>query len=189
MIDRHVLRATCALCIMGVTGLSALAAMPTDDPTPIDVNRGVINLDQAPAKDAPKPAQIGNPLWAIPLGSLSITRDRPLFTPSRRPPAPAVVATPRVVPPKPVVRPAEPEHPSLTLIGTVVGKSEGIGVFLDQATRGFVRLKTGQGHSGWVLRSIKAREVTLEKEQRTETLSLPAPQVANSPTPIRNRPE
>ena len=122
----------------------------------------------------PERAQIGNPLWAIPLGSLSKTRDRPLFTPSRRPPAPAVVAVPPVVQPKVVARPAEPEHPNLTLIGTVVGENEGIGVFLDQATHNFVRIKTGEGHAGWILRSIKAREVTLEKGQRSETLRLPA---------------
>ena len=116
----------------------------------------------------------GNPLWAIPLGSLSNTRDRPLFTPSRRPPAPAVVAVPPVVQPKVVVRPPEPEHPNLTLIGTVVGETEGIGVFLDQATHNFVRIKTGEGHAGWILRSVKAREATLEKGQRSETLRLPA---------------
>src|SRR4051794_9583272 len=44
------------------------------------------------APTAPGPAGAnepsGNPLWAIPLKSLSFTRERPLFTPSRRPPAP-----------------------------------------------------------------------------------------------------
>ncbi len=190
MMVRHVLlRAVCGLCVIGATELSALAATPTDNSTSIDVNRGTINLDQAPAKDAPERAQIGNPLWAIPLGSLSIARDRPLFTPARRPPAAAVVAVPRVVQPTAVARPAEPERLNLTLIGTVVGKTEGIGVFLDQTTHDFVRLKTGEGHAGWILRSIKAREATLEKAQRTETLSLPAPQDAKSPAPIPARPE
>jgi hypothetical protein len=190
MMFRHVLlRAACGFCVIGATELAALAATATDDSTQIDVNRATINLDQTPAKDAPQRAQIGNPLWAIPLGSLSITRDRPLFTPSRRPPAPAVVAVPRVIEPKAVARPVEPERLNLTLIGTVVGKTEGIGVFLDQTTHAFVRLKTGEGHAGWILRSIKAREATLEKEQRTETLSLPAPQDAHSPAPASKRPE
>ncbi len=39
----------------------------------------------------------GNPLWAIPLSSLTATRERPIFLPSRRAPAPAVAATPQVV--------------------------------------------------------------------------------------------
>jgi general secretion pathway protein N len=118
---------------------------------------------------------MGNPLWAIPLGSLSVTRERPLFTPSRRPSAPAAVAPAPVVQPRIAVRPVEPEHPSLTLIGTVVGETEAIGVFLDQATHNFVRLKAGEGHAGWILRSVKAREATLEKDRKTETLRLPAP--------------
>jgi hypothetical protein len=174
MTARHVLlRAACGLCVIGAMELSALAATPADDSTQIDVNRGTINLDQSTPKAALERAPMGNPLWAIPLGSLSITRDRPLFTPSRRPPAPAVVAAPRVVPPKVVIRPPEPEHPNLTLIGTVVGENEGIGVFLDQTTHNFVRLKTGEGHAGWILRSVTAREATLEKDSQTETLSLP----------------
>ena len=128
---------------------------------------------------------MGNPLWAIPLGSLSLTRDRPLFTPSRRPPAPAVVAAPRVIAPRVVIRPPEPEHPNLALIGTVVGETEGIGVFLDQTTHNFVRLKTGEGHAGWILRSIKAREATLEKGQQTETLRLPERKDFDPRTPAR----
>ena len=184
MMFRHVLlRTVCGLCVIGAMTLSALAATSPDDSTQIDVNRGTINLDQNPAAAVPDRAQIGNPLWAIPLGSLSKTRNRPLFTPSRRPPAPAVVAVPPVVQPKVVARPAEPEHPNLTLIGTVVGENEGIGVFLDQATNNFVRIKTGEGHAGWILRSVQAREVTLEKDQRSETLRLPARQDAGVRTP------
>jgi hypothetical protein len=185
---RHVLwRAVCGLCVTGAMILSALAATSPDDSTQIDVNRGTINLDQNPAATVPDRAHIGNPLWAIPVGLLSKTRDRPLFTPSRRPPAPAVVAVPPVVQPKVVARPAEPEHPNLTLIGTVVGENEGIGVFLDRATNNFVRIKTGEGHAGWILRSVQSREVTLEKGQRSETLHLPAPLAAGAPA--RNNPE
>ena len=43
----------------------------------------------------------GNPLWAIPLSALTATRERPLFLPSRRAPAPAVAGTPVVVAPPP----------------------------------------------------------------------------------------
>lgn len=175
MIIRHVLlRAVCGLCLAGTMSLSALAATSPEDAAGSDVNRGSISLDRPPAKAAPEREQIGNPLWAIPLGTLSITRNRPLFTPSRHPPAPAVVVAPPVAAPKVVARPAPPDHPNLTLIGTVVGETEGIGVFLDQATHNFVRIKTGESHAGWVLRSIKAREVTLEKGAQSETLRLPA---------------
>jgi general secretion pathway protein N len=173
-------RAACGLCILGALALPARALTSVDDTTQGDVNRGAITLDQDPAKVAPERGPIANPLWAIPIGSLSITRDRPLFTPSRRPPAPVAVAPP-VVQPKVAARPPEPEHPNLTLIGTVVGETEGIGVFLDQSTQGFVRIKTGEKHSGWVLRSVKPRAATFEKDNQTETLSLPKPQDAVAP--------
>lgn len=184
MIFRRLLwQAVRGLCVTGALSFPALAATSPGDSTRIDVNRGTISLDQSAAKAAPERAQIGNPLWAIPLGSLSKTRDRPLFTPSRRPPAPAVLVAPPVIQPKVIARPAQPDHPNLTLIGTVVGETEGIGVFLDHATNNFVRIKTGEGHAGWILRSIKAREVTLEKGQQSETLRLPAPKDAGSRAP------
>ena len=176
MIARHLLlRAVCGVCLVAALQLSALAATPSDESIQPNNSRGSISLDRAQVQAAPTAAPMGNPLWAIPLNTLTFTRDRPLFTPSRRPPAPAVVTAPRVVAPKVVVRPPAPQHPNLTLIGTVVGENEGIGVFLDQQTHNFVRLKTGEGHAGWVLRSIKAREATLVKDQQTETLSLPVP--------------
>ena len=53
--------------------------------------------------------------------------------------------------------------------------TEGFAVFLDQATNSVVRLKTGQDHGGWVLRSVKGREATLQKDKQTTTLALPAP--------------
>jgi len=62
----------------------------------------------------------------------------------RLPPAPVVAAT-YVVAAAPPPQPAEPDHPLLTLVGTVVGKSEGIGIFLDQTTNDVIRLKTFSG--------------------------------------------
>jgi general secretion pathway protein N len=117
----------------------------------------------------------GNPLWGIPLSTLNATRDRPLFTPSRRAPAPAIagpVAAPSAPPPPP---PAEPETPQLVLVGAIASETEGIAVFLDRNTNNIIRLRTGQDHSGWVLRSVKGREATLQKDQQTMTLALPVP--------------
>ena len=185
MILRRMLTGGVCCCFaIGATALSALAATAADDVPARGGDRGSITLEPRVAQPMQEPAPPANPLWAIPLSSLPVTRERPIFTPSRRPPAPAVAAAPRVVPPKAVARPAEPEHPRLTLIGTVVGETEGIGVFLDQATHNFVRLKTGEGHAGWVLRSVKAREATLEKARQTETLRLPLPQ-AGTGAPVR----
>ena len=122
-----------------------------------------------------RPPLRGNPLWAVPLRSLSITRERPIFSPSRRPPPPAVVAAPIVrpaTPPPP--KPEEPDHPLLALVGTVIGETESIGVFFDQSAQSVIRLRSGEGYAGWVLRSVQAREATFEKGRRAATLVLPA---------------
>jgi hypothetical protein len=125
----------------------------------------------------------GNPLWAIPLSTLSATRERPLFTPSRRPPAPAIAGPPPVEPVAGPVAPAEPDRPQLTLVGAVAGDSGGIAIFIDQTTNDVVRLKTGDRHSGWTLRSVKGREASFQKNSETLTLALPAPNAVAAPAP------
>jgi len=161
------------------------ASAATDNGTlPLASDRAAINVDRSP-DPVKQPVTLSNPLWGIPLATLSATRERPLFTPSRRPPAPPVVAAPRLPPPPRLAAPPpEPEHLRLVLIGTVIGSAEGIGIFLDQPTQRMIRLRLGEQHSGWVLRAVRAREVTLEKGQRVEILSLPRP---GAPAPNRER--
>src|SRR5262252_7279364 len=71
----------------------------------------------APTKAQP-PATSENPLAAQPLDLLSDTRDRPLFSPSRRPPPP---------PPPPVVERVEPPPPvpppNVVLLGVVTDEN------------------------------------------------------------------
>jgi general secretion pathway protein N len=137
-------------------------------PAPVDISPGAqTRIDRSDPS--------GNPLWAIPLSALTATRERPLFLPSRRAPAPAVAGTPVAVAPAPAPAPAEPDRPPLTLVGAIASETEGFAVFLDQATNSVIRLKTGQDHSGWVLRSVKGREATLQKDRLTATLVLPVP--------------
>jgi general secretion pathway protein N len=134
-----------------------------------------------PAAAAPAGgAANGNRVWRVPLGSLTATRERPIFSSSRRPPAavdrPVARATP---PPPPLVAP-EPEPLRLSLMGTIGGQADGvaieaIAIFVDQATRDIVRLKTGDRHAGWMLQSVKGRSAVLESGQRSETLTLPRP--------------
>jgi general secretion pathway protein N len=157
---------------------SALAATEPVDGAAIETS---INPPLAdPTTDASRPNQpadrapTGNPLWAVPLRSLSITRERPLFSPSRRPPPAAVVAAPFVRPAQLPPKAVEPDHPLLTLVGTIVGENQSIGIFVDQVGKNVIRLKTGQGHAGWTLRTIQGRAATFEKDQREATLILPA---------------
>ena len=97
------------------------AEAPTTEPGPA-----------AAGSDAPAPK--GNPLWAIPLRALAATRERPLFSASRRPPSPVAPSAPiaRALPV--AVKAAEPERPPLLLIGTVVSADTRIAILLDQVT-------------------------------------------------------
>ena len=130
------------------------------------------------AADAGPPAPVGNPLWKLPLTELSSTRERPIFSPARRPPS--TPPTPIYVGPVTVPPPAKsPElgRPAVSLVGTVIGTDVHIGVFLETATKNVVRLRVGEDHQGWVLHLIKASEVTLVKDgEQAVVLELPSPE-------------
>jgi general secretion pathway protein N len=146
--------------------------LSNDDPGEA-VNVGRLKPLARPNQQASKSLPSGNPLWAVPLSVLTVTRERPIFSTSRRPPPPAVVAAPA----DPVNRPqpqkaAEPEHLSLALIGAVVGDNDAIAVFLDRSNQKIIRLRQGETHAGWRLSSVQRREVTLQKAARTEVIAL-----------------
>src|ERR1700722_11062277 len=144
-----------ALCLSApafaytASGIDDATSLGIDNPG-LDVTRHAMPPPDVTAKPAAAPTVNVNPLWAIPLSALAVTRNRPLFTPSRRPPAPVVASVPVAVQDSPRAPPAAPEHPNLVLVGTVAGESEALAVFIDPATRDMVRLRTGEGHSGWI---------------------------------------
>ena len=146
--------------------------------------------DARPNRDVTKPPPSGNPLWSIPLSTLSATQERPIFSASRRPPPRAVAAPPveQVSVPPPTLA-AAPEPPPLALIGAVVGDSDAIAVFVDRTNQKMVRLRQGESHAGWVLSTVLRREVTLTKDDRTETIELKSTTVpGRAPVlPVRRR--
>jgi hypothetical protein len=139
--------------------------------------------------DAESPAPAGNPLWGLPLRQLSVTRERPLFSSSRRPPP---LAAPPAITPVMVrqpVKPPEPGRPVVSLVGTIIGIDDQIGVLLDTETHSVVRLRVGEDHRGWILRLIEAREVTLVKDgEQAVTLELRPPDGAAPAPVVRNAP-
>lgn len=143
---------------------------PADAADSVDI--GSVKPIARPSREGAKPLPGGNPLWSVPLSVLSVTRERPIFSTSRRPPQQAVAApsADQVAPPPPPS--AGPEHPALALIGAVVGDSDAIAVFLDRTSQKIVRLRQGDTHAGWEVRSVRGREVTLKKADQTETLSI-----------------
>jgi len=115
-------------------------------------------------------AGTGNPPWTIPLGELTATRERPIFSPLRRPPA---ASTTLDAQPSPPAKSPQPEGPQLSLVGTVAGDKKSFGIFLDHSANTVLRLKTGEGHRGWILREVRGRKIILEKGNATSILTLP----------------
>jgi hypothetical protein len=113
-----------------------------------------------------------NPLWGISLASLKATRERPIFSPSRRPPP---VERPAPIQPQPSVSNSEPRRPLLALVGAIAGETDGIAIFVDEKTKDIVRMRTGESLSGWTLSSVKGREATLQKGPETSVLEILLP--------------
>jgi general secretion pathway protein N len=177
-----ILSAAATLIVDAESVASPLLATPSLIVEPFGENAtghaGEITTADSPRRPQPSRrarAMAGNPLWAIPLDTLSTTLQRPLFSPTRRPPPPAVAGAPHVPPLRLPPKPPEPERPHLSLVGTIAGDKEGFGLFIDPSTKSVVRLKTGDEFQGWILRSVRGREVTLEKNHLTALLALPAP--------------
>jgi general secretion pathway protein N len=130
--------------------------------------------EQPPA--TPERTPSANPLWAIPLATLSNTRERPIFSSSRRPPPPAVVSVPVAkAPPPPPPKPPTVERPQLSLVGTITSGDQSFGIFVDQTSKAALRLRIGDDYQGWKLRSVQGRDAILERDQQTTILTLPQP--------------
>jgi hypothetical protein len=182
-------RVAISLILLALSAHGAVPATPANDALDNDVADDVQLT--GPSKVAPPPAEpvttvrvvappappvqtpSANPLWGIPLAQLSGTRERPIFSASRRPPPVTAVAETASVKPPP--RKKEIEPPQLSLVGTIASIDEGFGIFIDQSTKVAVRLKVGDDHQGWKLRQIRGREVTMEKDDRSAVLTLPQP--------------
>lgn len=165
------------LCVAEPAVAAPTPGFGAPDPASRDVSQALPPPDVTKPRDA---AASANPLWVVPLGALWATRDRPLFTPSRRSPAPILANAPAPPPSQqPAPRTASPEHLNLSLVGIVSAENQGVAVFIDASTHDAVRLRTGEGHLGWILQSVDRRSATLQKSGQTETLELPRP--ANLP--------
>ena len=156
----------------------SLAAIETESAGP-DVS-GETSADAG--RPAAQLSTTGNPLWAIPISKLSATRDRPLFSASRRPRTPTVAAAP-ASPPTAAVQPPAPETPPFTLVGTIIGENSRIAIFFNEALKSSIGVKEGESDSGWILRSVDPRSAILDGSGRTVTLDLPEPAAQESTAP------
>ena len=123
----------------------------------------------------------GGPLWRIPVDQLSALRDRPLFSPDRRPvaaPAPALAA-PADVP---------DDLGDTRLIGIVRSDTEGDLAIVVREGSPAKRLRQGDSLGGWRLVQVGAREIVLEADDRAQrvlrlkpSVPLMAPRSASAP--------
>lgn len=123
----------------------------------------------------------GNPLWGTPLNLLAATRDRPIFSPSRRPSLPIPAAPVALTPAAPTPISTEPEQLPLKLLGTITGGENGIAICLNPSNNDVLRVRTGESFEGWTLRSVRGREVAFEKASRHVVLALPSPDDSQPP--------
>jgi hypothetical protein len=172
----HVIKWALALTILSVATTAAIAVLPAKadsaDPSAAgtDIARATPRQPKTPPDAGPL---VGNAVLAVSLAKLSMTRERPIFSTSRRPPpAPAPPPIVKLMEP---AKPAEPEQPPLVLVGTVAGEDSGIAVFVEQSTENTVKLRVNEAHQGWILQSVQGREVTLLKGRKSSILALAPP--------------
>jgi len=166
-----------AAAMISVHPAAASSVDQTEDPAQVEPGQ-VAPQPQKPSAEIT--TSVGNVVRTVPLSKLSLTRDRPIFSPSRRPPPPPV-AMPVIAKPVERPKPAEPENPPLVLVGTVVGEDSGIAVLVEQASENVVKLRVKESHQGWTLQSIQGREVTFQKDRKSSVLALAPPGGSSEP--------
>jgi general secretion pathway protein N len=118
----------------------------------------------APAQDSSN-VTLSNPLAAQSLERLSTTVDRPLFSPSRRPPPGPVAQAP-----EPPVPPAPP--PNLVLSGIVMDGKNARAVVQVGAEKRILRAQIGDNIDGWTVSRIEGRKLVLSLDGRFATFTL-----------------
>ena len=121
----------------------------------------------------------GNPLQSVPLSALKATRERPLFSTSRRAPEAPVAIAPQASPPPPALPPPQPEAPPFRLVGTIVGAGAHVALLLNRSTNEVTSLREGDSQQGWQARKVLARSILLQRGAEYATLDLPKANDAN----------
>jgi hypothetical protein len=101
--------------------------------------------DAAGPADVQSSAALNNPFAAWPVDLLSDTRDRPLFSPHRRPPPPPAPPPVRVVAPPPPVPPA-----NIVLMAIVIDEDlDGVPQAVVRTPEKAIRARVGDEIAGW----------------------------------------
>ena len=165
--------------ILGGVAVTRAHAQTQSQPQPQTQPRPQV---QAHAPATPT-AGLASPLAVHPLDRLSATRERPLFSPSRRAPAPPpIVSLPPPPPPPP------PEPPNVTLVGIVMDAGEARAI-VQSGPNEVRRVRIGDDIGGWKVAQIEGRRLVLKLDSRVATFSMfsgqrnPAPGAARRAAP------
>ena len=154
-------------------GSTACAQMASADPT----GNALVRAMPDAAIDIEMPAVSDNPVAEVPLDRLSDTRNRPLFSRSRRPPAPpAPTAIAARVEPQPL--PLLPP-PGVALFGVVVGPQGARAYIATGAADRIIGVRLGDDVSGWTVTAITQSNLVLSRAERSATFTLFSPENAN----------
>ncbi|HET7679574.1 MAG TPA: hypothetical protein VFK79_05505 [Xanthobacteraceae bacterium] len=125
---------------------------------------------QSPPASAP-----GRSFALPPLEELQATRERPLFSPRRRPDEVAGETETSLVEESPDALPFE-------LTGVVMGADMAVAILRNRDTQETVHLRQGEALDAWSLAEIAARHVVLRQEDRQVRLELFLPKPEGSAT-------
>jgi hypothetical protein len=140
---------------------------------------GVARLAAAETGEDAATAQ-GNPLSRISIDSLSATRDRPIFSASRRPPlAPLPVRSVALPPPPPPPEPVAP--PNLMFYGTFESDDDLGAVVQPGLNERSSVIRFGTYVQGWRVTEISRQRLVLSLDDRTVVFSLFNQKEASAP--------
>jgi hypothetical protein len=141
--------------------------------SPLSLSVATALLASAPAFAADGASQVhvedgaapASPLAGEPLDRLATTRERPLFSPTRRPPPPPVVQS--AAPPPP-----PPPPPNVALFGVVMDGDEARAIVRTGPAAAVMRVRVGDDIGGWRVAQIDGRRIVLVLDDRIATFTM-----------------
>jgi hypothetical protein len=113
---------------------------------------------------------LSNPVAVISLDNLSVSRERPLFSASRRPPPPPPAVAPVAFVADPPAPPVPP--PVLSLYGIITDDNGALAILRPSPTEKIGRVRLGDEVGGWRVSLIESRRLVLSRDDRTATFTL-----------------
>ena len=153
----------------------------------------VLGVDATGQTPVDPSAVLSNPIVAQSIDSLSATRERPLFSPTRRPPARPAAAPPPLVRRTDPVPPPSP--PGVVLLGVVIGADTARAFVHSESPDKTLRVGIGDDIGGWKVNEIERHELILSLGDRSATFKIfdnakttePPPSVEPSPKPAQTQ--